>query len=703
MRRPKKRIYGEGFFFVAAMLWAGLVVADRGQQEKLKRIPRQDAAAVVKLVPVRVLDSAGRPVRGLKKEDFVLHDNDELKTITEFEVYESGPPAIAAGEEAVAETKVQPETQRKYFFVLDMQGSDLFGNREAKKAVLEFTETRLKPGDEAAILTFGAMSGLLIKQYLTSDLDKIRQAIRRSLEMGSGAVSESGGASAGRVSGIDMEQAQGRAVAEGSGTAGRSGEANREGGQETAGTRTATAGAELSETPFGLGAGIQVEVPGLGFAARNKADFDLSMAELAKAMRYVPGSKSVIYFSMRTPGKDVGRLFAESNTTLYAINTNSVPPSGGGVGAGKRRERKHRQGEALKAFAEASGGHYFADVADAKRIAEELASLSGNYYVLGYYISPSWDGRLHRIKVDVKQPGLRVLVQEGYSDPKPFFELSDLEKKLQLFNLALSDKPVATDALDLPAQAFVSSTMKEANTAILLKLAVEERTGVPLGKIEIYTFIFDKDHKIVLGTRGEMDTSPFEHKTLFPYLLAELKPGEYECRVAARNMETGQAAASRFLFAIPAPEAARMILSTPFLLVPGKQADFIRMSRPRKQEKEPLSIIRFFPFLPRECAPLLGPLNPATRIIWASLPLRFGAERPAELTPEVRLIPEAGGEEIPIQWVVLDTGELKGGTDFVLFEIRLPDLAAGAYSLEFTAQDAASGFRASAKAPLEIR
>jgi hypothetical protein len=427
------------------------------------------------------------------------------------------------------------------------------------------------------------------------------------------------------------------------------------------------------------------------------------MAELAKAMKYVPGSKNLVYFSMRTPGKEVGRLFAESNTTVYAVNTNSIRPKGGGPGAGQRRELKDRQGDALKAFAEVSGGHYFADAADVETIAEEVSSLSSNYYVLGYYISPSWDGRLHRIKVETRQPSLRVLVQEGYNDPKPYVELSDLEKNLQLFNLALSDEPVASDALDLPAHAYVGSMMREANSAILLELTAEERTGVAPGRTEIYTFIFDIEHKVVVGTRGEMDTSPHEHQTLFPYLLASLKPGEYECRVVARNMETGQAAASRFPFAVPAPDPARMTLSSPLLLIPGREANFVHMLRSAKKGKEPPSIIRFFPFLPRECAPLVGPLSPAVRRIWASLPLRFRTEMPAELTAEVRLLSEAGGEEIPIQWIILDTGELEEKLDFVLFEILLPDLATGAYRLEFTALDAASGFRMATGTPLEIR
>jgi VWFA-related protein len=699
--KPGNGVFCRGLVSAAVAAYAVIFsAADVSLQEKVQRVPRQDAAAVIKLVPVRALDSAGRPVRGLKKEDFVIYDNDEIKTITEFEAYVSGLPDMTAGEEAVEAMKLQPETQRKYFFVLDTQGSDLFGHRDAKKAVLEFAETRLKPGDEASVLTFGAMSGLVIKQYLTSDLEKIRQAIKRSLEIGAGG--EGGGVAVGRVSGAELEEGQERALAERPESAGRGREGAGEEGRLASGTGMVVPGRQSSETPFGLGK-IQVEVPGLGSAARNKADFDLSMAELAKAMRYVPGSKSVVYFSMRTPGKDVGRLFAESNTTIYAVNTNSAPPKGGGPGAGQRRELKNRQGEALKAFAEASGGHYFANVADAKTIAEDVAVLSGNYYVLGYYISPSWDGRLHRIKVEVKQPGIRLLVQEGYNDPKPFAKRSDLEKKLQLYDLVLSDKTVATDALNLASQVYIGVATKEANIAVLLRLTVDEVIGVPPGKTEIYTFIFDKDHKIVLGEHGEMDTSLYPQKTFFPYLLANLLPGEYECRVVARDLETGQAAASRLSFGIPQLSASGITLSSPLLLLPGKPPEFVQMSRPQKKEKEPLSIIRFYPFLPRDCVPILESLSPRAQKIWALLSLRVGIEMPAELELEVKLVQRDGGEAIPIEWRVLDTGTGEAETDFVLFDILLPDLEPGVYFLEFTAVDATTGSQALAKAPLHIR
>ena len=666
-----RKVYAR--LLVAPLLIIGLA-AFGGSQDQRQKVLRHDAAAVVKLVPVRVLDAEGRPVRGLTVKEFFLFDNGESKTITEFEVHESRKIRVVPEDSQPAAEPVREDSSRKFFFVLDMQGSDMFGNRDAKKAVLEFVEDNLEPGDEASVMTFGAYTGLVLRQYLTSDLTKIKKAIRRSIEMGGG-----------------------------SGGWGETSFAGGRGSAQAGGANTALLDERASDTaPFGYGGeGIGIEVPsGPLKAARSKADFDRSMSELATAMRYVPGSKSIVYFSMRTPGKDVGRLFAAANATIFAVNTNSVSPSGPGL----IRKQKGQQGDSLRNFAEASGGHYFSEVKDAKTIAADIEALSGNYYVLGYYISPSWDGRLHEIKVTVDRPDLKVLAQEGYNDPKPFAELSDLEKNLQLFGMVLSDEPVGTDALDLPARVLCGSAMKEANAAVLLKLTVDERTGVPPGKTEIFVFIFDGDHKIVLGERAELDTIPLAQKSLFPYLLTRLQPGEYECRVAARDMETGQSAASRVPFSVPAPGSRPGIsLSSPLLLVPSGKAEFVRMSRPVKKGQEPASILRFYPYLPVRCVPLLEDLPEDAEQIGVLLPLKSGTGQPAAADLDVRLIRAADKKDIPVDWSVVDTQRLEPDMVFFLIKIDVRRLGSGSYLLDFQAVDPSSGARTSAASALVKR
>jgi VWFA-related protein len=682
MRKQRGRILSLAVLAVSALM---LNLAASGiQQKQLQQQPlRHDAAAVVKLVPVRVLDAEGKPVRGLKKENFVLRDNGELKAITEFEVYESGATMLAAA--AAAEARMRPETMRKIFFVLDMQASDVYGNKDSKNAVLEYAMSQLKTGDEACVMTFGALTGLVLRQFLTSDLDKIKKAISRSIEMGGG-----GGRFVG-AGGAEIDFAVSKAAANPITIAG---EDDR---RQAAGGTGAVGEGGTGETPFAGGSGIELDTAGggaLSRAARTKADFDVSMKELAQAMRYVPGTKSVIYFSTRVPGQEVSRLFAEANATIFAVNTGSA------AGPSRMKEIKAKQGEALKDFAEASGGHYFADVKDAKTIAREVETLSGNYYVLGYYINLAWDGRLHQIKVDVDRPGVRVLAQAGYNDPTPYAGQSDLEKKLQLFDLTLSDTPVSKDALELPLEILTAPTIKEVNAAVLLKMAVDEKTGVPPGKTEIFTFIFDKERKIQLAERGEMDTVAYAGKTLYPYLLTRLLPGTYEVRVMARDMATGQSAVSRLSFAIPPRPADRVELYAPFLLVPGAKPEFVRMARAAKKEKEPLSIIRFYPFLPINSMPIVTQLPPGADKVLALVPLDYGTGEPAETDLAVRLLAAEGGEEIPIDWGLIDAKKTDAGKDFLLIGINCAGLKPGTYRLEFSLKDAKSDAKISSEARL---
>jgi VWFA-related protein len=274
------------------------------RQNQTQKVLRHDAAAVVKLVPVRVLDASGRPVLGLKKGDFILYDNKERKTITEFEVHESGESRVLKEAAPIAGQSVQQETNRKYFFVLDMQGSDIYGNMDAKKAALEFVQNSLKPGDEASVMAFGALTGLVLKQYLTSDLEKVRKAIGRSVEMPTGIGVAGGGginlASPG-ISAGDASAEQEKVIAEVDAKRAVDSRslAGVEGGLEEGSGRSLMTTVSVSASanvPFTSRAGIQMDVPGIGAMARTKADFDMSMSELAKSLKYVSGSKSVVYF-----------------------------------------------------------------------------------------------------------------------------------------------------------------------------------------------------------------------------------------------------------------------------------------------------------------------------------------------------------------------------------------------------------------------
>lgn len=605
---------------------------------------RHDAAAIVKLVPVRVLGPDGRPVRGLKKGDFVLYDNGQRQVITEFETHE--PPGLSTLPRSEAQAAgILQEVNRKYFFVLDMQGSDRVGNIRAKTAVLAFSSAHLQPGDEVCLLTFGIFTGLVLRQYLTADMDKISKAVDHSIEM----------ASIVGVPQADVIEAPDYTADEQSGGL-------AEGSQRAFGTRS-----ELffRPQPEEYQSSNRIVVPGMSMlGGRTYSDFDMSMSELAKALAYIPGSKIVVYFSTRVPNQGVSRLFADANATIFTVNTNSVPAKGGGANAGIRRRQKEEQGRSLAAFAEASGGRYFEDAAAADTIANEVTEIAGHYYVLGYYIHPSWDGRAHEIKVEVTTPGLRILAQSGYNDPKPFAQWTDIEKQLHFFDLVLSDRPVRTEALELPLKVLCRSTENESNIAILTKLEVDDKTGVLPGRAEAYVLIFNQDRQIVDTRQGLLSTVSAKTKMLYPYVVTRLPPGPYECRILFREMETGRSAASRQSFRIPEKLAARRgpLICAPPLLLEKTEGTFVRLGKGEKKSRRGDSLLSFYQFWPRDCFPLLGESHGSE--ISVLLPVLSSSGFNPEKDIAIELIDENEGKPTAVDWHIIDT---KTATNKVIY------------------------------------
>ena len=60
--------------------------------QKNQKELQYDVTVVLKLVQVFVTDKNENPVTGLTKDDFILHDNGKLQTITDFEKYISAKP-----------------------------------------------------------------------------------------------------------------------------------------------------------------------------------------------------------------------------------------------------------------------------------------------------------------------------------------------------------------------------------------------------------------------------------------------------------------------------------------------------------------------------------------------------------------------------------------------------------------------------------
>jgi VWFA-related protein len=127
--------------------------------------------------------------------------------------------------------------------------------------------------------------------------------------------------------------------------------------------------------------------------------------------------------------------------------------------------------EGAQALAVATGGRIVRSLhgldADLRRIGAELRT----YYLLGYAPAGARaDGRFHKLAVEVKRPGLRLSARPGYFALGP--DAPGREQPLPRLQLAL-DSPVDTQALRTHLAGFVLGPGKKGRTRVRLVAEVE--------------------------------------------------------------------------------------------------------------------------------------------------------------------------------------------------------------------------------------
>jgi VWFA-related protein len=646
-------------------------------QEEQKTI-RHEVSAILKLVPVRVFDHEGRPVLDLTQNDFVLYDNKERKDLTEFECHdlevdESDPTDTRPG------LSSRPEVLRKFFVVLDLAGSGETGISNAKAAALHFIATALRPGDEVSVLSWSRTRGLNLEVYLTSDRDSIRKAIMRPKEI---PVSHNS-ALRPRLSLISPVEDE------------RTSSAKRDSSDNEASNELWSA--------FGLGS-PSLWLGGLWSESRDGMDYVNNMGELAEALRYIPGNKSVLFFSgfgsAAVFSQKLGVKFAQAGVPVYAINTHKLYIS---ETANISLRRIYGEVGSLKEFAMASGGKYYDNVHNIVDIAEDIQIHSSQYYILGYYINESWDGQFHRIEIEVKRPCCTVMSQAGYYNPRPYEVLTDFEKKLQLHDLFYAEKPIIQSYLDVPTVAIVTRAAETATVLFLSRMVADESLGIRAGGLEINYFVFDEGHKPVIANVGKALLQELDQAILFPYHVAFLSPGQYQYRIVVRDVKTGKALLGRADVQIRKYTLLSLSVASPLVLAPGREPVFLRLSSEYEGEEKATSIIDLFPMLPRKHFPVVKELDKGTVKLSAVVPLRISMKPAPLIDLTASLVQSREKTRIPLDIEIVDSLDVFPDTVVFHVEIHLPGITEGLYELEIGVYEAKSKTSSFVKTELFFR
>lgn len=662
-------------FFLWPLVFPRIHVAVQAQKEKIQL--RHEVEVTLKLVQVYVTDRKGNPVLDLKKEDFVLLDNGKEQTITEFEKHVLSLPSLKEEQPEIAKETPLPAPReimsRKFFLLFDFAYNNAKGVIKAREAALHFIDTQVQPSDEVGVLSYSAIKALTLHEYLTTDHKKVREVVEK----------------------IGINEILGRAEDLENEYWGEMSVLNPPGDVK--------AKSEVESSKFDTSGGFMARA-----GTRLNANlFSRNMGELAKALRYIPGHKNIILFSSGIPyallyGSLIGsredwgeslvrQKFEDMIKELSASNTTVFPMDTEEQGAGLRRDTNTMGIYTLHKLASETGGKYFGNINNYQEHIEKIQNLTGCYYVLGYYVDDSWDGKYHKTKVEVRRPGCKVYAQRGYFSSKPFAEYTDLEKTLHLIDLALSEKPFSQSPLRFPFKALSCSIDEEANLCLISKIDVEEIKKASKGKIEIVSLIFDAWRDSVEFRRAEMDLSKQTYKEAYYHSFFSLSPGFYEGRVIIRNLETGRAAVAASAVIIPERPERGIELFTPLFLSSEKGAFYLAGSAPKKKgdKDELLSLADYFHFNPDQCSPFLDDVLPGDFNIQAVVSYGIVDVPEPEVEISAYLVEKSSKQNTPLPLSVLGERKDKGrGMSFV--NIQIPELPSGEYALKFVAEERTS-------------
>jgi VWFA-related protein len=634
---------------------AAPVAGPGGNQDKSQTTLSHDVTVTLKLIQVYVVAKDGKPVTDLKLEDFELWDSGKLKPLTEFEAHSLSLGAASVTPQAVqAPAPPAEKMSRKFFLFFDFAFNTLPGILESKNTALKFLDTQIRLDDEVGVISYQARKGLTLNEYLTTEHQKIRKVVET----------------------IKPNAIIGRAVEIGS-------------YQEF--TSTMGQSDDRIDSIGDVDANFREQI-----YKNQVVDYFGQIIDLAKALRYIPGTKSLLLFSsgiasfllhgksdrdpmpgfmdagdpgIRSAFQKMCKALASSNCSIFPINVSGLSTTPRGS-----QYRDDFMGDfALKSMAAESGGKYFDNVRNFEQIGAEIQNLTAAYYVLGYYVSEKLDGDFHRIKVRVKRKGCEVHGQSGYFNPKPFTEYTENEKTLQLIDLALSEKPHLQEAVDFPLSVLPYSSGEKTDLVVLAGIPAAKLFEAAGGKRELITIVFNDKNDIVTLQRKELNRWPRASDEAWVKSLISLPPGQYECRAVIRNMTTGKGARGSSRISISnRPRGDKLALLQSLLLKPRKAAIYLGEEETQKETR----LWDIFPFDPNEYAPAMKDPIKAAAGLAAVIPFSAPPADEAAISFSASAVSLSSGESSEIAvtemkwvsagirravWLKFDTTALKPG------------------------------------------
>jgi VWFA-related protein len=517
-------------------------------------------------IDVEVTDRSGKPIRGLRADQFSITDDGLPQKISIFS-YEDIEAVETAGNETTAPIVVpvdsstpaaaqavadQVRDRRMLVLLFDMTSMGTDDLVRAHDAADKFVTEQMSRADLVAVVTFGP--NLKVLANFTNDRPTLERAFAQL------------------IPGASVENASPLYAAA------QNGESDVQ--QDTGAAYTA------DETEFNV------------FNTDQKLE---AVEGLANVLGAIPGRKAIIEFTSgitqtgeenRTQLRAATDAANRADVSIYSIDSRglmaAVPggdvtadAAGGtsmftGASVYHQTDQRDDSRETLATLSTDTGGRAFFDLGDLNEAFPQIERDNTGYYLVGYYLGSNikHDGSWRALRVKVSAPGLHVRSRNGYYAPRDFQHLEKQDRQAQLAEAMRSDNPVVelpiavettmfrlTDQqVYVPISAKLSSTalewaQKRGRREAAFDFAAEVR-AVPSGQsvAELQDTI-----------NVHLDEQRFEQvrqSNLVYQGGVVLAPGTYRLKFLARENESGKIGTFEESIVVAPPQPGRITLSS---------------------------------------------------------------------------------------------------------------------------------------------
>jgi len=261
----------------------------------------------------------------------------------------------------------------------------------------------------------------------------------------------------------------------------------------------------------------------------------------------------------------LGASFAASSFTA-GIQATSQPPGTVPLSPEQRPQEPHA-GDCLRTLSEVTGGGFVQESSDLTAALDSFNQELCQYYILGYQsTNPKRDGRLHKIEIKTSVKGARLKHRTGYYDSRPADALAGTNGEKSLLGALTSPTPAtqlplvirsfyfyeATNQVWIPIFGRIHRDGGELKNKAARSGSAIDLMGVAYGEDGRVVARFSRTLNLESGPERQ-GASTDKDITFSSYL--KLRPGKYQLKVAASDLQGRMGTADQNLTVPPLPSS----------------------------------------------------------------------------------------------------------------------------------------------------